>query len=65
MIKANILLVVAAALALCGCDVTNSGGPIGAGLLTGAYANPASRTAAGDPARERAAAASPQRRSVD
>lgn len=57
MIKANILLVVAAALALCGCDVTNSGGPIGAGLLTGAYANPASRTAAGDPARERAAAA--------
>jgi surface antigen len=57
MVKANIMLVVAAALALGGCDMTSSGGPEGPGLLTGAYANPASRTAIGDPAREQAAAA--------
>ena len=55
MIKTNMLLVLAAALALCGCDVTSSGGSDGPGLLTGAFAG--SEPATADPARERAAAA--------
>jgi surface antigen len=55
MIKTNVLLIFAAALLLCGCDVTSSGGSDGPGLLTGAFAG--TGTATGDPARERAAAA--------
>jgi surface antigen len=55
MIKTNVLLVLAAALVLCGCDVTSSGGPDGPGLLTGAFAG--SGPAIGDPAHEPAAAA--------
>jgi surface antigen len=52
MSRTNALLVVAAAaLALGGCDVTSGGGPDGSGLLT-AFSRPV-----GDPARERAAAA--------
>lgn len=54
MIKINVLLVLAAALVLCGCDVTSSGGPDGPGLLTRAFAG--SGTATGDTAHERAAA---------
>jgi surface antigen len=55
MIKANVLLVLAAALVLCGCDVTSSSGSDGPGLLAGAFA--ASGPATADPTRERAAAA--------
>ena len=55
MIKTHMLLVLAAALVLCGCDVTSSGGSDGPGLLTGAFAGSGLGTA--DPARERAAAA--------
>lgn len=55
MSKTNMLLVVAVALALGGCDVTSSGGPDGRGLLTGASYGPTEGV--GDPARERAAAA--------
>lgn len=54
MSTTNMLLVVAAALALGGCDVTSSGGPDGAGLPTGAFSGLAGVT--GDSGRERAAA---------
>jgi surface antigen len=54
MSKTNMLLVVAVALALGGCDVTSSGGPDGRGLLTGAFSGRTERV--GDSARERAAA---------
>ena len=53
MIKANILLVLAATLGLCGCDVTSSSSPEGPGTLTGAYAGSES----GDRSRDRATAA--------
>jgi surface antigen len=55
MSKTNMLLVVAVALALGGCDVTSSGGPDGRGLLNGASSSPTEGV--GDPARERATAA--------
>jgi len=51
MIASNTLLVLAAALLLCGCDVTS--GPESSGMLTGAYAGSGS----GDPAQDRATAA--------
>jgi surface antigen len=57
MIKATTLLVIAAALVLCGCDVTSSGGPDGPGMLAGAFAGSGSGATSGDPARDRAAAA--------
>jgi surface antigen len=55
MSKTNMLLVVAAALALGGCDVTSSSSPDGPGLLTGASFGPTEGV--GGPTRERAAAA--------
>ena len=56
MVKTNFLAVLAAALILCGCDVTGSGE--GPGTLTGAYAGSAvGESASGDPAHDRAAAA--------
>jgi surface antigen len=54
MSRTNALVVVAAALALGGCDMTSSGGPDGSGLLTGALA--VQTGGIGDPARERAVA---------
>ncbi|GAB1716607.1 MAG: LipA a lipoprotein [Nitrobacter sp.] len=52
--RTNALVVVAAMLALGGCDMTSSGGPDGSSLSTGAFAVQTGR--AGDPARERAVA---------
>jgi len=57
MFRSKAALVLASALALCGCEVTGSGPGEGAGTLAGAFSSASGGAAAGRPGSEAAAAA--------